>query len=432
MVFKPEHSWEFLSHDEIIARSIRAVRNHVKHLKEVSPYYAEVLSAIEPGDITSPETIAALPLTDKATLVDRIDRFMAVPEQQVAETVITSGSTGKPLVFSMTRNDLDRLAFNEALSFHAMGVTKQDRAQIMVSLDRLFIAGMAYYRGLTTLGVNTCRIGVLPFDMQKHYLELLRPTVIVGVPSYLLKFGQQIKNVGSDTRSCSVQKIVCIGESLRNESLALNGVGTKLMELFGASVYSTYGNTELSIAYCECLEQKGNHAHPELIYTEIVDEKGHPVPDGAVGELVGTPLGVEGVPLLRYRTGDITFKVPGSCACGRNSDRIGPILARKSQMIKLKGTTIYPLTLINALDELEYVEDYIIVLEGSESLSDNVTLHVVSHPSRVSSISGHLQAKARVSIPVLISNQTTINSYRGASSKKVRIIDKRAFGKKSV
>jgi len=140
---------------------------------------------------------------------------------------------------------------------------------------------------------------------------------------------------------------------------------------------------------------------------------------------VVTPLGVEGLPLVRYRTGDITTMLSGPCSCGRNSCRIGPILARKSHMIKVKGTTVYPLTITNALDELDGIEDSVLVLEGDESLSDRVTLHVVTPPANVERIAAHVRARARVGFPVLVSNAASINAMRGDSRKKVRVIDLR-------
>ncbi len=425
MVFKPELSWEFLSKEEIAERSIKAVRNHVTHLKEVSPYYREVLADVEPAFISSEEAIAQLPFTDKSTLIDNIQTFKTVPDGQVTETIVTGGSTGHSIIFSMTRNDLDRLAFNEALSFNAAGVTPDDRAQILINLDHLFIAGMACYRGLITLGVNTARIGIQEFNLHKYYLEQLKPTVIVGVPSYLKRFAQQLTENDFDTKASSVKKIFCIGENLREESLEMNSMGKALQEMFAAQVYSMYGITELSVAYSECTARNGNHAHPELVYTEVVNEQGYPVPDGTPGELVGTPLGVEGIPLLRYRTGDFTFKVPGTCRCGRNSNRIGPIKVSKSQMINLNGIKISPHTITGALDELDFVEDYIIILEGSGSFSDRIILHVAAQPTMIEHISVHLREKVKVGIPILISNTATINSYRGDGKNGIKIIDKR-------
>jgi phenylacetate-CoA ligase len=428
--FKPELSWETWKPEDIEARSLRALRNHIHHVKLVSEYYRETLSGVNPDDIKTPADVSLLPATDKATLTEKTARFLAVPEAEVVETVVTSGSTGKPLMFALSRNDLDRLAYNEALSFNACGVTNQDRVQLLVSLDRLFIAGMAYYRGCTLLGANTMRVGVMPADMQKHHIETLKPTVLVGVPSFLKKLGSEMRNLGHDFSNSSIKKLVCIGESIRNQDLTINPIGRILEELYQAKVYSTYASTELSTAFCECTEQAGGHLHPELIFAEIIGDDGKPVPDGSVGELVATPLGVEAMPLVRYKTGDITFKISQPCACGRNSCRIGPILARKSQMIKVKGTTVYPLTITNALDELEFVQDYILTLEGDESLCDQVAIHAVAPASTVEQISSHLRARARVTFPVLISNSATMNALRGDSRKKIRILDKRSRIKK--
>ena len=425
MVFRPELSWEFLSRDEIATRSVKAVRNHVEHLKEISQYYKDALADVDPSDINSPEDIAKLPLTDRATLVSSFKKFRAISHEQIVETVVTRGLTGAPLIFILSQGDIDRLAFNGALAFNAIGITSEDRAQILLTLDGLLIAGMAYYRGLTALGINTARVGHIPFDKQKHYIDLLKPTVLIGTPSYLKVFGQRLAESGFDLPGSSIEKIFCVGERVRNETLETSSIGVTIQELFNAQLYSGYGVTEFSVSFSECIEQNGCHSHPELIYTEIVDENGNSVPDGTVGELVGTPLGVEGVPLLRYRTGDMTFKLPDSCNCGRNSDRIGPIIRRKSQIIKLKDTIVYPLVITSALDELDYIEDYVLIIEGKESFPDKATLHIVAPATRLDNITAQLREKVEVTIPILISNVATINSFRGGTRREVKIIDRR-------
>ncbi|MBN1981883.1 MAG: hypothetical protein JW795_10140 [Chitinivibrionales bacterium] len=427
MAFKPQLSWEFLSRDEIATRTIRAIRNHVQYLKDTSAYYKHRLAQVNPLELQTFDDIRRLPFTEKNDLTAHYDEFCAVEPDQIVETVITAASTtAQPLRYWMTQNDLERLAFNEALSLHGGGVTSHDRAQIIVSMDRLYSASMAFYRGLTTLGVNTGRVGVLPFDQQKSYFDLMNPTVLIGVPSYLRKFGENLAEIGFRPEKSPVKKIFCLGESIKDEHLSLNSVAAKIQELFNAQLYSSYAITELSVSYCECVKRNGNHAHPELVMTEIVDEQGAVVPDGTVGELVATPLGVEGVPLLRYRSGDMTFKVPGICTCGRNSDRIGPIVSRKSHIMKIKGTTVYPLTLFNALDELAAVSDYIITIEtDSATRTDQVLIYVVTQPAMIETIASHIRSKVRVAIPILLSNTATINALRGDIRKKTRIVDKR-------
>jgi phenylacetate-CoA ligase len=423
LAFKPEFSWEFLSSDEIAAKSLRALRNHVSHAREVSPFYREAYAGIGPGDIKSIDDFQKIPFTNKDHIAHHWQHFKAVTDEKIVETVMTSGSTGTPIPFSLTATDLERLAFNEALSFNSVGVKPGDPVHILVSLDRLFIAGIAYYRGLSLLGANTMRIGVLPVEMQKYYLDFFKPVVLVGVPSFLKKLAKELTDLKFDTRACSVKKLVCIGESLKTASMEPNSLAVALENLWDAEVYSSYATTELSVSYCECQSRSGGHAHPELVYTEIVDEHGVVVPDGTPGELVATPFGVEGVPLVRFKTGDITFKISQPCSCGRNSVRIGPILGRKSQMIKLKGTTVYPLTLTNVLDSLDIINDYIIIIENDDALSDRVSIHVAAAPSSVEQIANQLRAVTRVNFPVLVSNVNTIQSFRGESRKKVRVAD---------
>ncbi len=427
MPFTPQFSWDFLPYDEIEARTIRALKNHIDYLKRDSEYYRELLVDINSADINCLEDIHMIPFTEKDTLSEMSHRFRVASEEQIVETVVTSGSTGVPLMFPLTASDIDRLAYNESLSFYSAGVTSRDRAQIMVSLDRLFIAGMAYYRGLIALGANTARLGVLTPEMQQHYIELMRPTVLIGVPSYLLKLGEQLKQGGVDLENFTIQKIFCIGESIRDESMKLTATADKIEKLFGAHVYSTYASTEVASTFCECTERFGGHAHPELGYVEILDSNGDPVPDGTVGELVVTTFGVEGVPLLRYKTGDLTFKVPGECACGRHSMRIGPIMSRKAQLVKYKGTTLYPMTITNVLDSMPEVQDYIIELKGREGApSEEMFVHAAVKPLLVTQIMTKIQAAARVNIPVLVSNAATINSMRGDNRKKIRLIDNRS------
>ena len=423
MKFNPNLSWEFLSVDEIAAKTLRALRNHIKHVKDVSPYYKEVFGDVAAEEIKSTDDFSRLPFTGRSALGEQAAKFVSVGAPEIVETVATGGATGKPIFCPLTKNDLDRLAFSEALSFHSVGLSAEDRVLLLVGMDRWSLAGIGYYRGLSLIGANTGRAGLVTHDLCKQYIEAFKPTALVGTPSFLRRMALDMMKAGFNAQESSIAKLICVGESLKNQALEMNSLGKKLQELWGAKAYASYTITELADSFCECAEQRGGHTHPELIYSEIIDEHGHAVADGTPGELVATSLGVEGIPLVRYRTGDITFKLPGTCSCGRNSVRIGPILGRTSEMIKVKGAVVFPLTITNALDAIDEINDYIIIIESDDGLSDRVSIHVAAHPSAVEKIASHVRSVAHVNFPILISNISTIQSMRGASRRHVRIVD---------
>jgi phenylacetate-CoA ligase len=422
--FNPKLSWEFFSSDEILSKTIRALRNHIKHVKEVSPYYKEALWDIAPEDIRKIDDFSRLPLTGRKLLAEHTGRFTAVAPHAVVETVATAGATGHPIFCPLTANDIERLAFSEALSFHGMGISAEDRALLFLDMDRWTLAGMGCYRGLTFLGANTGRAGVESHEFCRQYLETFKPTVLAAAPSFLRRLALDLEKTGFDVRASGIRKLICVGESLKNREMTSNMMGKRLEDRWGALAYDTYTITEINDSFCECSERKGAHIHPELIYAEIVGDNGMPVPDGSPGELVATTFGIEGMPLVRYKTGDITFRVPGSCACGRHSARIGPILGRKNEVIRTKkGPMIYPLTITNALDEMDEINDYVIILENDDASSDRVTIHVAAKPSAIERIADHVRRVAQVGFPILISNVSTIQSIRGNWRRQIRIVD---------
>jgi phenylacetate-CoA ligase len=423
--FRPELSWEFLAPEEIEAKSVRALRNHIRHLKECSGFYRTVLELVAPEDITDSAAISGLPLTTREQLAGQSSRFLGVGAHLVVETIFSAGTGGTPLPFIFTASDLDRIAYNQALHFHSAGVTAQDRVLLLTALDRFALDGMAQYRGVQVIGANVMRLGVGVADNEvlRRYLKFFRPTVLIGAPSVLRAAAVVCSEKNIDTAGSSVTKLFCGGEALYTRTLHRNTVASTLGELWGAEVFSLYTATEIAVAYGDCSAHAGLHAHPELVYTEIVDPEGKPVPDGTVGELVATPLGVEGVPLLRYRTGDMTFRVPGSCSCGRNSCRIGPVLGRTSQVFTCNGTEVYPLPLINALESVEEVKDYLVILEDETGRGDSVTIHVAAPPAAMVKIGAAVHEATGVHMQMLVSNIPTIQALRKGNPRKIPILD---------
>jgi phenylacetate-CoA ligase len=172
---------------------------------------------------------------------------------------------------------------------------------------------------------------------------------------------------------------------------------------WGAKVFSTYGVTELAASLCECEAGRGGHLHPELLHLEALDEQGRAVPDGEIGELTATTFGVEAMPVIRYRTGDFAALHRAPCACGRRTLRVGPIVGRKNQRLKIKGTTVFPSALKAVLDAVPEISSYAIVARRGENFSDDVEIKFSSaaDPTKIISTLKELFQGAAKVIPRL-------------------------------
>ena len=196
-------------------------------------------------------------------------------------------------------------------------------------------------------------------------------------------------------------------------------------------LYATYSSTEMGATFSECRFGAGGHVHPELIIVEIIGEDNLPVPDGEEGEIVVTTLGVEGMPLLRFRTGDIAAKKTERCACGRNSYRLTPLVGRKNNMIKLKGTTLYPPAINDVIDNVDYVANYVIYVQDSEAGTDDVLVKVglARDPGTdvVKDLKDRFRSRLRVAPRVEICPKEVIQRilFPAKSRKPVKFVDLR-------
>src|SRR6185295_5542256 len=194
---------------------------------------------------------------------------------------------------------------------------------------------------------------------------------------FILKLVQFAKETSININDASVKKAICIGENIRNADFSLNILGKKITEAWNIKLYSTYASTEMQTAFTECSAGRGGHLQPELLIVELLDENDQHVASGVPGEVTITTLGVEGMPLLRYKTGDICMYDDAPCACGRTSLRLSPVMGRKKQMIKFKGTTLYPPALVDLLNEREEILDFVIEVYSNEIGLDQVQLYIV-------------------------------------------------------
>jgi len=404
----------------------------LQYVSQHSPFYKELFAKhqIDINDIKTIADLVKIPPTNKEDLQQRNNDFLCVPTEQVVEYMSTSGTLGGPVTVALTENDLNRLAYNEYNSFSCADGTKKDIYQLMLTLDRQFMAGIAYYSGIRKLGAGIIRLGPGVPALQWETIKRLKPTAIVAVPSFILKLISFAKEAGIDINKTSVKKAICIGENIRNTDFSLNMLGKKITESWNIKLYSTYASTEMQTAFTECGEGKGGHYQPELVIVELLDENDQPVAPYTAGEVTVTTLGVEGMPLLRYKTGDICMYFDEPCACGRTSLRLSSILGRKKQMIKFKGTTLYPPALFDLLNEREEILDYVVEVSSNEVDLDQVTLYVV--PAEDSEecdhrIRSYLQARLRVSphIKYVTAEEIQKIQFNEANRKAVKFIDKR-------
>lgn len=372
------------------------------YLETHSPFYQKLFKEnnINISEIQTLEDLQKIPTTTKNDIQQNNDDFFCITPDKIVDYSTTSGTLGDPVTFGLSDSDLERLAYNEAISFACAGIQKGDVVQMITTIDKRFMAGLAYFLGLRKMGASVVRMGPGIPELQWDSIFRYKPKYLITVPSFLLKMIDYAEKHGIDYNNSSVYGAVCIGESIKNQDFTDNILSQKIKEKWNIKLFSTYASTEMSTAFTECEHQIGGHQHPELIITEILDDDGNVVQEGESGELTITTLGVEALPLLRFKTGDIVKAHYEPCECGRNTMRLGPVVGRKQQMIKYKGTTLYPPAMNDILNDFNTILCYQIVIQSNEIGLDEIIIKISTDKDNenfVNEIRDHFRAKLRVS-----------------------------------
>ncbi len=376
------------------------------------------------------DNLGDLPLTSKSDLQGRESEFLCVDQQDVLEYVTTSGTLGNPVTFMLSKKDINRLAYNEYLSLSCATGVPSDIYQIMVTLDKRFMAGMAYYLGAQKLGAAVVRTGVESLAFQMDTIFRIKPTCLIAVPSFILKLIEFARREGLDLNKSTVRKIICIGEPVKSIDFGLNTLGQRISNAWNVKLFSTYASTEMATAFTECEAGRGGHLFPDLIIPEVIKPDGQPAKPGEPGELVVTPLGVEAMPLVRFQTGDVCRYHVEPCICGRNTIRLGPIEGRRKQMIKLKGTTLYPPAIFDVLNGVSGVSNYLVTIAKDEIQLDDVLVEY-STDNEADDIEEHLKDQFSSYIRVIprirrIPNADLLRKKKDPMSRKpIKLIDLR-------
>ena len=409
------------------------LKETLEYIAKHSPFYKRMFAKnnINIDDINTIEDLKRIPTTSKNDLQSYNADFLCADSVDIIDYVTTSGTLGEPVTFALTEGDLQRLAYNEASSFTMAGCTKEDVMQLMTTIDRRFMAGLAYFMGARELGCGVVRVGNGIPELQWDTINRVKSSACMVVPSFLMKMVDFAQNNNIDYNNSTLKRAICIGEALRNPDGELTTLGKKISERWGSlELYSTYASTEMQTSFTECEAHEGGHIPADLIIVELLDDNEQPVKDGEPGEVTITTIGVEAMPLLRFKTGDICIRTSTPCKCGRNSARLSSVIGRKGQMIKFKGTTIYPPILFDILDNIPDVENYIVEVFTNALGTDQIQIRIGSNnhsDSFVKQIKDIFRSKVRVAPDIKFESAELISRLQmpPMSRKVVKFFDLR-------
>ncbi len=364
----PASASDYLPREEL--RSLQAARlaDAVRRAFECVPYHRERLRAagVEPDSIRSLDDLRRLPFIRKPDLRALYPLgLLAVPREQVARIHMSSGTTGTPIVAAYTREDLDLWAGVMARTLAACGVRPGDVVQNAYGYG-LFTGGLGVHYGAERLGATVLPMSGGQSERQIRVMRDFGTTVICSTPSYFLHLADQAEAMGVSLRSLRL-RVGVFGAEPWTETMR-----RRIEEVSGLRACDIYGLTEIigpGVA-SECEAQSGLHVFEDHFYPEIIDpETGEVLPDGEEGELVLTTLTKAAMPMLRYRTGDLTALIPEPCACGRTLRRMRRVRARSDDMLIVRGVNVFPSQIEAALLSVEgTLPHYLIVLRRERHL----------------------------------------------------------------
>ena len=377
----------------------RSIKDVLKYVQENSPFYKKHFIGFDTQDFTS------LPFTTKQDISEKNEEFCCVKKSDIAEYVTTSGTSGDPVTIYLTKNDLDRLAENERASLTLMNGSDKDLYQLLTTTDKQFMGGIAYYLGVQKMNAGIIRLGPGAVPAQWDSILRHKPTKLIAVPSFILNLIEFAEKNGIDYNSTSVDSVICIGEPIRDNEFNYNTLGKNITSKWNIDLYSTYASTEMSTSFSECSIKMGGHLNSDLLHLEVLSEDDDQVSNGEAGEIVVTTLKVEGTPLVRYRTGDIATYWSEKCKCGSVSPRVGPIIGRKNQLIKYRGTSIYPQAIYNVLNSIDEINLYHLEVEQEDMTTQKLFILLAQEDvaeERLSEIRTLMKAKLKITPDLIL------------------------------
>jgi len=420
---------EIASRDEIAALQLQRLKWSVRHAYDNVVHYRKTFDAagVHPDDLKTLSDLAKFPFTSKADLRDNYPfGLFAVPRDKVARVHASSGTTGKPTVVGYTQKDIDTWATVVARSIRAAG----GRAGMMCHVAYgygLFTGGLGAHYGAEKLGCTVVPISGGMTERQVSLIEDFKPDIIMVTPSYMLAILDEFKKRGMDPAACSL-KIGIFGAEPWTNSMR-----QEIEQAFDMHAVDIYGLSEVmgpGVAN-ECVETKdGLHIWEDHFYPEIIDpETGEVLPDGEKGELVFTSLTKEAMPVIRYRTRDLTRLLPGTA---RSMRRMEKVTGRSDDMMIVRGVNVFPTQIEEKLLEIEALSAHYQIVLTREGRMDEMEVKVEARANagEAAGPAGKYLAK-RIKDTIGISARVTVLAPEGierSQGKARRIIDLRPKG----
>lgn len=371
--FSPEV--ETMSREQLEQLQLERLKKTVNHCMN-APFYQKRFQklGITPADIKTLDDVRKLPFTTKEDLRDNYPfGICCVPMKDCVRLHSSSGTTGNPTVVLHSQKDLEEWATAVARCLWMVGSRPEDVFQNSAGYG-MFTAGLGFQYGAEKVGMLTVPAASGNTTRQIKFIKDFGTTVLHAIPSYASRIFEVMRQEGVDPRKDTKLRVLCIGAEPHSEEQR-----KRIEENLGVKAYNSYGISEMmgpGVAF-ECQEQNGLHIWEDYFIVEIIDPVTlEPVPEGELGELVLTTINREAMPLLRYRTRDLTRILPGDCPCGRHHKRLARLQGRSDDMIILKGVNIFPIQIEKILLKFkELSTDYLITLETKES-ADTMTIDV--------------------------------------------------------
>ena len=420
--------------NEIKKIQFQLFKEQIEYVCKNSKFYKSKFktACIAPDDVKGLRDIAKLPFTTKEELRAFNDDFICVPNRRIVDIGATTGTTGTPIILPATNRDWKGVQETIRRNFVSIGITPDDIVQLTVTFDQLFPIGMTADHALKKIGATVLRMGPGNTRRQIEVMKKMKATVIYSSPDYMFTLAEKAREMGYDpARDFSLRMGIYHGHALYDRNQRPTMLKKKIEEIWRVESVSVYGSMEMLTGIVDCRFHCGHHSHPDWVYLEVVDpDTGRPLPNGQEGELVATTLRRQGIPLIRYRLGDITSLCTEKCKCGKTSPRIMAIVCRTSNLLKIKGATVFPQQIEEILMQEPKVTNYALEAytdeNGCDALNILVGLQEVKNGA-LGAIKKKLKAKINTTPVIKVLSPQEVESiwYRNGDRKPQKFVDRR-------